>query len=55
MTLTREHLITSVQNHLNLPKNKSTDLVESTLEIKMSVLSFYRSPASVFNWGNPCN
>jgi len=33
MSLTREHLINSVSNHVGLPKRKSTVLVESLLEI----------------------
>ncbi len=39
MTLTREHIITSVHNHLNFPKNRSADLVESILEIMKSTLA----------------
>ena len=33
MTLTKDHIITSVQNHLGLPNSKSALLVESQLEI----------------------
>lgn len=39
MTLTKDHLITSVQNHLNLPKPKSAALIESTLEIMKTTLA----------------
>jgi len=39
MSLTRESLIASIQNHLNLPKKRSADLVESTLEIMKSTLA----------------
>lgn len=33
MTLTKDHLINSVHNHLGLPKTESTEMVESLLEI----------------------
>ena len=33
MTLTKEHLIRSLRKHLDLPKTKSTDLVELFLEL----------------------
>ena len=33
MSLTKEHLVFSVYNHLNIPRTKSIDLVESVLEI----------------------
>ena len=33
MTLTREHIVTSVHNHLELPKNRSAEVVDSILEI----------------------
>jgi len=33
MSLTREHIINSIQNHLDLPKNRSAEVVESVLEI----------------------
>jgi integration host factor subunit alpha len=33
MTLTKDHIINSVSTHLDLPKGKSADLVESLLEI----------------------
>ena len=39
MTLTKEDLINSVHNHLNLPRNRSADLVESVLEIIKKTLS----------------
>jgi integration host factor subunit alpha len=38
MTLTRDHIINSVRNHLDLPKGKSADLVESLLEIMKKTL-----------------
>ena len=33
MTLTKAHIIESVQNNLGFPKNRSAELVESLLEI----------------------
>ena len=39
MTLTKEILISNVQNHLNLPKPTSAALIESTLEIMKSTLA----------------
>ena len=39
MTLTKEDLINSVHNHLNLPRNRSAVLVESVLEIIKKTLS----------------
>ena len=39
MRLTRESLIASVHNHLDLPKKRSAELVESTLEIMKSTLA----------------
>lgn len=33
MTFTKDHLINSVHNHLGLPKTKSSEMVESLLEI----------------------
>ena len=33
MTLTKDHIINSIHNQLELSKTKSTDLVESLLEI----------------------
>ena len=38
MTFTKDHIIDSVHNHLNLPKNRSTELVESILEIMKKTL-----------------
>jgi len=38
MSLTREHIIKSIQNHLDLPKNRSAELVESVLEIMKKTL-----------------
>lgn len=38
MGLTKVHLITSIQNQLNIPKNKSSEIVESFLEIIKSTL-----------------
>ena len=40
MFLTRESFITSVHNHLNLPKKRCADLVESLLEIIKSTLGW---------------
>ncbi len=33
MTLTKDHIITSVQNHVGLSKTRSIELVENLLEI----------------------
>ena len=33
MALTKEHIINSIRNHLDLPRVKSTELVETLLEI----------------------
>ena len=33
MTFTKDHLINSIHNNLDLPKNRSIELVESILEI----------------------
>ena len=33
MTLTKDHLINSIHNHLNLHRKKSVELIESILEI----------------------
>ena len=38
MDLTKAQIIRTIQNHLNLPKNKSTEIVESMLEIIKSTL-----------------
>ena len=38
MSLTKAHIVDAIQNHLNLPKNKSSELVESLLEIIKSTL-----------------
>jgi integration host factor subunit alpha len=38
MTLTKDHIINSVSTHLDLPKGKSADLVESLLEIMKTTL-----------------
>lgn len=39
MTLTKAHVVESVQNELKLPKDKSTELVESLLEIMKGTLA----------------
>ena len=39
MTVTKESLISNVQNHLNLSKSKSAALIESLLEILKSTLA----------------
>jgi integration host factor subunit alpha len=39
MSLTRESLISSVHIHLNIPKKRSADLIESTFEIMKSTLA----------------
>ena len=33
MTLTKDHLINSIHNHLDLPKTRSVELIDSILEI----------------------
>ena len=38
MALIKDHLVTSVHNHLGLPKTKSVELVETLLEIIKSTL-----------------
>ena len=38
MDLTKAQIVNAVQNHLNLPKNKSTKIVEALLEIIKSTL-----------------
>jgi integration host factor subunit alpha len=38
MDLTKAQIVNTIQNHLNLPKNKSTEIVESMLEIIKSTL-----------------
>ena len=38
MSLTKAHIINSIQNQLNIPKNKSSEIVESLLEIIKSTL-----------------
>lgn len=38
MALTKVHIITSIQNQLNIPKNRSSEIVESLLEIIKSTL-----------------
>ncbi len=38
MALTKVHIINSIQNQLNIPKNKSSEIVESLLEIIKSTL-----------------
>jgi integration host factor subunit alpha len=38
MSLTKTHIVHAIQNHLNLPKNKSSEIVEYLLEIIKSTL-----------------
>ncbi len=38
MTLTKDHLINSIHNHLSIPKRRSAALVESVLEIMKDTL-----------------
>ncbi len=38
MTLTKDHLINSISNHLSIPKKRSCALVESVLEIMKKTL-----------------
>ena len=38
MALTKTHIINSIQNQLNIPKNRSSETVESLLEIIKSTL-----------------
>jgi len=38
MSLTKAHIINSIQNQLNIPKNRSSEIVESFLESIKSTL-----------------
>jgi len=38
MSLTKVHISNSIQNQLNIPKNRSSEIVESLLEIIKSTL-----------------
>ncbi len=38
MTLNKDHLVHSIHNHLDLPKTKSVEMVETLLEIIKSTL-----------------
>ncbi len=38
MALTKVHIINSIQSQLNIPKNRSSEIVESLLEIIKSTL-----------------
>ena len=38
MSLTKAQIVKTIQNHLHLPKNSSTEIVESLLEIIKSTL-----------------
>jgi integration host factor subunit alpha len=38
MTLTKDHLINSISNHLSIPKRRSEALVESLIELIKSTL-----------------
>jgi integration host factor subunit alpha len=38
MSLTKAQIVKTIQNHLNLPKNKSTEIVKSLLESIKSAL-----------------
>ena len=38
MSLTKAHIINSIQNQLNIPKSRSSEIVESLLEIIKSTL-----------------
>ena len=39
MTLTKDHLINTIHNHLDIQKPKSTDLIESILETIKTTLA----------------
>ena len=39
MALTKAQIVKSIQNHIGLPKNKSTDIVETFLEIIKGTLA----------------
>ena len=39
MTLTKIQIVELIQNHLGLPKNKSTEIVETLLEIVKNTLA----------------
>jgi integration host factor subunit alpha len=38
MTLTKDHIATSISNHFDLPKTRSVELIESLLEIMKQTL-----------------
>lgn len=38
MTLTKDHIANSISNHLDLPKTRAADLIESLLEIMKETL-----------------
>jgi nucleoid DNA-binding protein len=38
MSLTRDQIINSVHNHLDLPKNRSVEVLESVLELQKKTM-----------------
>ena len=38
MTVTKDHIVSSISNELNLPKRKSADLLESLLRLMVETL-----------------
>jgi integration host factor subunit alpha len=53
MTLTKIQIVELIHNHLGLPKNKSTDIVETLLEIIKSTLASGED-VMISNFGRFC-
>ena len=53
MTLTKIQIVELIQNHLGLPKNKSTDIVETLLEIIKGTLASGED-VMISNFGRFC-
>ena len=53
MTLTKIKILELIHNHLGLPKNKSTDIVETLLEIIKSTLASGED-VMISNFGRFC-
>jgi integration host factor subunit alpha len=53
MTLTKIQIVELIQNHLGLPKNKSTDIVETLLEIIKRTLASGED-VMISNFGRFC-
>jgi len=54
MSLTKEHIINSIYNHLDFPKRISIDLVESLLEIIKKTLGERRRRVDIWFWKILC-